>query len=69
VIQVTISVPPRPYQAIIESGLLLRTGPHLREILGQRKQLFLVTVPPVRRKWGKMLMSSLTAAGFSAKHL
>jgi len=67
VIQVTISVPPRPYEAIIESGLLQRCGAHLREILGQRKQLFVVTVPPVRRKWGKMLMSSLTAAGFTAK--
>ena len=67
VIRVTISVPPRPYQAIIESGLLQRTGAHLREILGQRKQLFVVTVAPVRRKWGKILMSSLTAAGFAAK--
>ena len=59
-IRVTISVTPRPYQAIIESGLLQRSGTHLREILGQRKQLFVVTVPPVRRKWGKMLMASLT---------
>ena len=69
VIQVTISVAPRPYQAIIESGLLQRAGVHLREILGQRRQLFVVTVPPVRRKWGKKLMASLTAAGFAAKLL
>jgi 3-dehydroquinate synthase len=69
VIRVTISVPPRPYEAIIESGLLQRSGTYLREILGQRKQLFVVTVPPVRRKWGKMLMTSLTAAGFNAKLL
>ena len=68
-IRVTISVPPRSYQAIIESGLLQRSGAHLREILGQRKQLFVVTVPPVRRKWGKTLMASLTAAGFAAKLL
>ena len=69
VIQVTISVPPRPYQAIIESGLLQRSGTLLREILGQRRRLFVVTVPPVRRKWGKRLMASLTAAGFTAKLL
>jgi len=66
---VTISVPPRSYQAIIESGLLQRSGAHLREILGQRKRLFVVTVPPVRRKWGRTLMASLTAAGFAAKLL
>ena len=69
VIRVTMSVPPRPYQAIIESGLLQRAGAHLHEILGQRKRLFVVTVPPVRRKWGKTLMASLTAAGFIAKIL
>ena len=69
VIRVTISVPPRPYQAIIESGLLQRSGTQLREIVGQRKQVFVVTVPPVRRKWGKRLMASLTAAGFTAKLL
>jgi len=69
VIQVTISVPPRPYQAIIESGLLQRAGAYLREILGQRRQLFVVTVPPVRRKWGKKLIASLTTAGFAAKLL
>ena len=62
-------MPPRSYQAIIESGLLQRSGAHLREILGQRKQLFVVTVPPVRRKWGKTLMASLTAVGFAAKLL
>jgi 3-dehydroquinate synthase len=69
VIRVTISVPPCPYQAIIESRLLQRSGGFLREILGQRKQLFVVTVPPVRRKWGKTLMASLVSAGFSAKLL
>jgi 3-dehydroquinate synthase len=69
VTQVTISIPPRPYQAIIESGLLQGSGTHLREILGQRMQLFVVTVPPVRRKWGKMLMASLASAGFVAKLL
>jgi 3-dehydroquinate synthase len=69
VIRITISVPPRPYQAIIKSGLLRQAGAHLREILGDRKQLFVVTVPPVRRKWGKTLMASLKSAEFSAKLL
>jgi 3-dehydroquinate synthase len=69
VIRITISVPPRPYQAIIKSGLLQQVGVHLCEILGERKQLFVVTVPPVRRKWGKTLTASLAAAEFSPKLL
>jgi 3-dehydroquinate synthase len=69
VIRITISAPFRPYQAIIESGLLQGAGAHLREILGEHKKLFVVTVPPVRRKWGKTLMASVAAAGFTAKVL
>ena len=51
--QVKVNVLPRPYQVVIESGLLDRVGAHLRELLGDRKRLFVVTVPPVRRRWGK----------------
>jgi 3-dehydroquinate synthase len=65
--RVTIAVPPRPYEAVIESGLLQRAGAHLREFLRGRDRLFVVTTPPVRRKWGKKLMDSLSAAGFTSK--
>ena len=65
--RVTIAVQPSPYDAIIENGLLERAGEHLREIVGDRLHLFIVTVPPVRRKWGKKLMKSLAAAGFKAR--
>lgn len=65
--RVTIKVQPRPYGAIIESGLLERAGEHLRRVMGNRQQLFVVTVPPVRRKWGKKLLGSLSAAGFKAR--
>ncbi|MBZ5600173.1 MAG: 3-dehydroquinate synthase [Acidobacteriia bacterium] len=66
-IRVTIPVPPHPYEAVIESGLLQRAGEHLREILAGGERLFVVTVPPVRQKWGSKLMASLSAAGFPAK--
>jgi 3-dehydroquinate synthase len=76
-IRVTIAVPPRPYDAIIENGLLERAGEQLRTILGvarvpsppsrDGKPLFVVTVPPVRSRWGKKLMTSLSAAGFKAQ--
>src|ERR1700686_298759 len=61
--RVTIAVQPRPYDAIIESGSLERAGEHLRRALGNRQKVFVVTVPPVRRKWGKKLLASLSAAG------
>jgi 3-dehydroquinate synthase len=77
--RVTIALPPRPYDAVIENGLLQRSGETLRDLFSvifsvaagdsaaQHQRLFVVTVPPVRRKWGKKLMASLSAAGFTAK--
>jgi 3-dehydroquinate synthase len=67
--RVTITVPPRPYDAVIESGSLGRAGPLLREVLGARERLFVVTVPPVRRKWGRKLVDSLNASGFKVNIL
>jgi 3-dehydroquinate synthase len=77
--RVTLALPPRPYDAVIENGLLQRSGETLRDLFSvifsvaagdsaaQHQRLFVVTVPPVRRKWGKKLMASLSAAGFTAK--
>jgi 3-dehydroquinate synthase len=65
--RVTIAVPPCPYDAIIESGLLERAGEQLLRVVGNRRNLFVVSVPPVRRKWNKPLMMSLLAAGFMPK--
>jgi 3-dehydroquinate synthase len=65
--RVSIAVQPRPYEAIIESGLVQRAGSVLKELLGTNKKIFVVTVPPVRRRWGKKLMDSLAKAGFAAK--
>jgi 3-dehydroquinate synthase len=62
--QVTIHVPPRPYQARIENGLLARSGTLLAELLPQASKVFVVTVAPVRRRWGSKLVRSLASAGF-----
>jgi len=67
--RVSIAVQPRPYQAMIQSGLLERAGNCLEDLIGTDKKLFVVTVPPVRRHWGKKLMHSLADSGFSAKVL
>ena len=68
-ITIPVAVKPRPYAALIENGLISRAGEHLRELLPGGSRLFVVTVAPVRRKWGKKLMASLRTAGFEAKLL
>ena len=65
--RVRITLPPRPYEAVIETGLLQRAGAYLREVLSDRQRVFVVTVTPVRRQWGRKLMASLSAAGFAPK--
>lgn len=55
------------YEAVIEPGSLSRAGSILYELLSRNAALFVVTVPPVRRRWGKTLLNSLSAAGFSSK--
>jgi 3-dehydroquinate synthase len=65
-ITVPVKVEPRPYEARIESGLLLKTGSILREVLGSRRRLFVITVAPVRRRWAKKLTGSLAEAGLEA---
>jgi len=66
-IRVNIGIPRCPYEAAIESGLLARTGAHLRTLLGDRRRLCVVTVPPVRRRWGQKLLASLSGSGFAVK--
>jgi 3-dehydroquinate synthase len=65
--RVPVNVQPRPYEAWIENGLLRRAGEVLRQVLPDRKRLFVVSVPPVRRVWGQPLLDALLAAGFSAE--
>ncbi|MGH9503211.1 MAG: 3-dehydroquinate synthase [Terriglobales bacterium] len=79
--RVTIALPPRPYDAVIDNGLVDGSGAVLRDLFSaifnrasgdspaKHQRLFIVTVPPVRRKWGKRLMAALSAAGFTAKIL
>lgn len=64
--RVEIAVAPRPYRAIIENGALSRAGTLLRPILQPGMQLFVISVPPVR-KWSKKLVASLKQAGFGVQ--
>ena len=66
-VRIPITTANASYEAVIEHGLLSRTGTILRELLGGSPPLFVVTVPPVRRRWGKSLLRSLKFAGFSTQ--
>jgi 3-dehydroquinate synthase len=68
-ITIPVEVKLRPYSALIEHGLLARAGVLLHDLLPAGSRLFVITVAPVRRKWGKKLMTSLAGAGFDAKML
>jgi 3-dehydroquinate synthase len=63
--QATVHVLPRPYQASIENGLLSRAGSVLSELLPNASRVFVVTVAPVRKRWGSKFLASLKAAGFN----
>src|ERR1051326_3326605 len=57
----------RNYEAVIEHGLLTRAGTMLKNLLSGTPSLFVISVSPVRRRWGRDLLRSLEGAGFAAK--
>jgi 3-dehydroquinate synthase len=59
---VAVPVVPRPYEVLIEGGLLQSVGRHLTERVSPSAKYFIITVPPVRKHWGEALGESLTAA-------
>jgi 3-dehydroquinate synthase len=63
-IRVPVTTASRSYEVMIESGLLAGAGEYLGEIL-ENKRAIVVTVPPVRRRWAKVLLKSLRASGIS----
>ena len=67
VLRIPITTASRNYEAVIEHGLLARAGGILREVFSGTPPVFVITVPPVRRRWGKTLLRSLTGVGFTPK--
>jgi 3-dehydroquinate synthase len=64
-IRVPVSTPSRSYEVLIGSGLLAEAGECLGNIIGKRR-VFVVSSPPVRRRWAKILLQSLAKAGVRA---
>jgi 3-dehydroquinate synthase len=61
-ISVPVTTPSRSYEVLIGSGLLARAGECLGTFLKNRRA-FIVTVPPARRHWAKVLVKSWAASG------
>src|SRR5512133_3392441 len=66
-VRVPVNTPSHRYEAIIEHGILSRAGTILKELFDSPPTLFVMTVSPVRRRWGKALLRSLDAAGFAIR--
>lgn len=66
-LRIPVKTASRVYEAVIERGAISQAGKILGELLGEARPLFVVSVSPVRRRWGKTLLQSLKAAGFTPK--
>src|ERR1700679_2567187 len=64
-ISIPVTTPSRSYEVLIGRGLLARAGKALGKILENRRG-FVVSGPPVRQRWAKILLKSLSASGIEA---
>lgn len=65
--KVDINISSHCYTATIENGLLKRAGEAIAQTVPNRKRVFVVTSPPIRKLWGEALADSL--GGFDAVFL
>src|SRR6202165_1101322 len=61
-ISVPVATRSRSYEVLLGRRLLARAGESRGKMLENRRA-FIVTVPPVRRRWAKVLLKSLSASG------
>jgi 3-dehydroquinate synthase len=67
-IRIPVVTSSRSYEVLIGSGLLPRAGELLGQLLENRRA-FVLTVPPVRRRYAKVLLQSLAASGIETQLL
>ncbi len=68
-IRVQVETKSAPYEVLIEQGLLRSAGTYISELLPEKKRYFVVSVPPVRRLFGKVLSNSFADAHLEAEFL
>ncbi|MGA9471049.1 MAG: 3-dehydroquinate synthase [Terriglobales bacterium] len=61
-IRIPVTTPSRSYEVLIGSDSLARAGESIGTLLPSRNA-FVVTVPPVKKRWAKVLVRSLRDAG------
>ncbi len=62
--RILVKVLPRPYNVMIDDGLLRQAGAMLRKEFPNRSRAIVVTVARVRKLWGKSLSDSLRKSKF-----
>jgi len=67
-IRIPVAAPSRSYEVLLENGLLARAGECLHGILGNRRA-FVISVPPVKRRWGRVILQALAKTGTPANIL
>ena len=63
----TVALPGREYDILIERGLLAQAGERVRAVLPRTSKLAVVTDSNVEPLYGKVVLDSLAAAGFEAR--
>ena len=65
----TVALPGREYNILIERGLMAQAGERIRAVLPRASKLAVVTDTNVGPLYGRRLLDSLTAAGFETELL
>lgn len=67
--ELTVALPGRAYEILIQNGLLDEAGKRCREVLPKTTRVLLVTDSNVAPLYGTRTVASLTAAGFQVRTL
>jgi 3-dehydroquinate synthase len=61
-IRVSIQTASQPYDALIESGVLRSSGVYIHELMPKVQRYYIVTVPKLRKLYGKYISDSFKSA-------
>lgn len=67
--RIPVQTPSRSYEVLVERGLLPRAAAALRGLIPQDARIFLLTSPPIRKRWAGALRKSFRKAGHPVKML
>ncbi len=61
--RIPVQTPSRPYEVLIERGLLGSTAKALRDLIPPAARVFALTAPPIRKHYGDLLRKSFAKSG------